>query len=256
MRKLGSLDAVLLLEKSILSEEYKKIESVINDYAPFDTMSRALGLACRCRDIEIVRLLVKNKARFDIDAGIAAKYGFTCKHSHRTVQAKFQLLPVVHNIWDKYLFGSFDKHYRKRPAKTVYSEILKSDVDLSGVPSEMEMGPVEDRIENILFLVHSHVLNQADINILLYYSILEKEYELAEKLDEIGAVIDVPWLVADADHTQSISELNQYLDTMCRMSDEDRMKTLDMLNIHLQKNKKRMYVTLKSYKLYSKPFVP
>lgn len=239
--KLSKLDAVLLLEKTVL-DEGADISAVLNEYKPFETMSRALGLACRCRTPDIIELLVENDATFEFDSKVASKYGFNCKQSSKVVQAKFQLLPIVKNIWNEYIFGSFEKHYVKENAKSEYSEIIGSDVDFSEIPKEMKMGPIEDRLRNIRFLREKKIIKQDDINSMLYYSILEKEYTIAEELEEMGAVIDVPWLVADADHSRTISELHQYLDAMNRFEKDDRIRALNMFSSLLEKNGRQMYV--------------
>ena len=60
---------------------------------------------------------------------------------------------------------------------------------------------------------------------------------------ELGAVIDVPWLIADADHSGCISEMNQYLDAMNEIPEARRLDALRVLVQQLEKRGKKMYLS-------------
>lgn len=233
--KLNETEKILLLEKAVLKGDYKEVDSAIRDYKPFETMSRALGLACRCRTTDIVKLLVDNDARPDIEYKIANK--------HYGCMPNFLMLIVVNNIWR---IGSFERHYVKEHANSEYSEITNSYIELSDVPIEMRMGTFDNRLKNIKYLIEKNILKQKDINRMLYYSILEQEYDMAEELEKLGAVIDVPWIVADANHSSYISEFNHYIDALCRVDRDVKMRLLETYGSVLEKNGKKMYINEKA----------
>ena len=241
-KKLSALDAILLLEKTVLTGDAKELESVIAAHAPFELTARALGLACRCRSKEIVAILLKNHATFAFDTKTASKYGLNCKQSARTVPAQFQLLTVENNIWNQYIFGSFEKHYAKTSANIVEGSVSHTSIDLSPIPDDIKMASAADRLVNIQYLLDKKVISNADINKMLYYAILGEEYDVADALSKMGAYVDVPWIVASADHSATISELNQYLDTMDMLSADRRVKILSALSVSLKNSGNRMYI--------------
>ena len=155
----------------------------------------------------------------------------------------FALLMAVENVWNPYLFGSMDKYYAHKKAKKVYSPYLKTDKNVSPSPEEMKMAPAQARIANLRLLVAEKLLNNENLNLLLYYAILEEQSELAEALMEMGAVIDAPWLIADADHSGCISEMNQYLDAMNEIPEARRLDVLRVLVQQLEKHSKKMYLS-------------
>jgi hypothetical protein len=242
--KLSKKDAALLLERSVLSGSKQEIETVIKQYEPFEMTARALGLACRCRTSDIVSALLKHKANFTISTNtIAAKYGLLYKPSGRCFYAQCYLLPVVNNIWNKYLFGEMDRFYAKTDVNITHSDYLNADIDMSGIPQHLMMQEVAVRIENIRLLKEATVLRQQDLNQMLYYAVLEESPALVEALENLGAVIDVPWLLASAKHTDTVSELNQHLDALNRKSTEHLILVLRQYNQLLQKVGAQMYIS-------------
>lgn len=242
--KLSAEDAVLLLERTVLTGSKEDIAAVIKAHKPFAMMARALGFACRCRDQEIVQLLLKEKADFCYASrSQITKFGLSYKPSGKEFVADFSLLMVVENVWNPYLFGAMDKYYVRKDAKTVYSTYLKTDKDVSAVPDEMKMAPEQMRIANVELLVKKKVLNLEALNLLLYYSILEEQRELAAALAEMGAVIDAPWILADGNHSGCISEMNQYLDAMNEKPERRRLEVLRSFAAQLEKAGKKMYIS-------------
>lgn len=244
VEKLNAEDAVLLLEKTVLTGTKDEIVSVIESYKPFELTARVLGFACRCRETEIVELLLGENATFSYESRKQiTKYGLSHKPSGKEFVADFMLLMVVDNVWNKYLFGSMDKHYVRKDAKVVRSEFLKGEKDVSAVPDEMKMAPAEIRVANLKLLVKKGLLSKDNLNLLLYYTILEEQNELADVLSSMGAVIDVPWLLADAKHSDCISETNQYLDAMNEKTDERMLAVLSAFGAELEKIGKKMYLS-------------
>ena len=237
-------EKVLMLERAVLSGSKEEISDVIKTYKPFAMMARALGFACRCRDQEIVQLLLKEKASFSYESrSQVTKFGLSHKPSGKEFVANFSLLMAVENIWNPYLFGAMDKYYVRKDAKTVYSPYLKTDKDVSSVPEEMKMASAQERISNVALLFKKKVIGKADLNLLLYYAILEEQQELTSALLDMGAVIDVPWLIADAEHNGCISEMNQYLDAMNEMPEDRRIKVLQVIGAQVEKIGKKMYIS-------------
>lgn len=242
--KLSTEDAVLLLERTVLTGSKEEIANVIKTHKPFAMTARALGFACRCRDQEIVQLLLNEKASFSYDnRNQITKFGLVYKPSGKEFIANFALLMAVENVWNPYLFGAMDKYYAHKKAKTVYSPYLKTDKNISPSPEKMKMAPAQARIANLRLLVAEKLLNDENLNLLLYYAVLEEQAELAEALMELGAVIDVPWLIADADHSGCISEMNQYLDAMNEIPEARRLDALRVLVQQLEKRGKKMYLS-------------
>lgn len=242
--KLSAEDAVLLLEHTVLTGSKEEISAVIKAHKPFAMMARALGLACRCRDQEIVQLLLKEKADFRYASrSQITKFGLSYKPSGKEFVADFSLLMAVENVWNPYLFGAMDKYYVRKNAKTVYSPYLKTDKDVSAVPDEMKMAPAQERIANVELLIKKKVLGKEELNLLLYYTILEEQAELTTALIEMGAVIDVPWLIADADHSGCISEMNQYLDAMNDKPEDRRLEVLRAFATQLERSGKKLYIS-------------
>lgn len=242
--KLSAEDAVLLLERTVLTGSKEEIAAVIKAHKPFTMTARALGFACRCRDQEIVQLLLKEKADFSYTSrSQITKFGLAHKPSGKEFVADFALLMVVENIWNPYLFGAMDKYYVRKDAKTVYSPYLKTDKDVSTVPDEMKMVPAQTRIANMELLVKKKVLNKDELNVLLYYAVLEEQKEMSSALTEMCAVIDVPWMLADGNHGGCISEMNQYLDTMNEKPASRKLEVLGAFAAQLEKIGKKMYIS-------------
>ena len=243
-KKLSDEEAVLLLEQSVLTGSKEKIAEVIQKNKPFAMMARALGFACRCRDREIVHLLLKENANFTYkNRAQITKFGLSYKPSGTEYIAAFPLLMVVENVWNPYLFGALNQYYSGKEAKRKFSPYLKTDKDISAVPEEMKMADAQTRVANLKLLAEKNVLTAKEINLLLYYSVLEEQTEMEAALTEMGAIVDVPWLLADSNHSIYASETNQYLDAMSEKTEKHRLDTLRSFVKHLERANKKMYVS-------------
>ena len=243
-KKLNAAEAVFQLERKILIGTKQEIAETIKTNRPIEMTARALGLACRCRDSGIVELLLREGFQFDIpDHALMIKYGAEYAPSGKKFPADYALLLVVDNIWNKYLFGYMDRQYNRKEAKRVFSEFLKTDKDVSSYSDELMPAPPSVRVGNLKLLAQYEALSQQRKNRLLYFAILEEQKELADALQSLGATIDAPWLISDADHSECISECNQYLDAMSGMKESQRRRVLFAFAEELQKTGKQLYVS-------------
>ena len=242
--RLSEEAAVVLLERTILTGSKAEIAEVIKQNKPFVMLARSLGFAARCRDREIVQLLLEEKADFSYKKrSQITKFGLSYKPSGTEYIADFSLLMVVENLWNPYLFGAMNKHHSPMDTKRIFSPYLNADKDISSIPEEMKMAPAQVRVANLKLLVEKKVLKPKDINRLLYYAILEEQPEMEAVLTEMGAVIDVPWLLADANHSLYSSETNQYLDAMFKKTQNSRLEVLRSFEKHLELTGQKMYVS-------------
>ena len=78
MAKISEQTKVQLLEEAVLSNDLETVKSLFKEYGNFEFTARALGLACRYAGLEMVELLIKNKATFEFNKtpAMVKKYQF------------------------------------------------------------------------------------------------------------------------------------------------------------------------------------
>ena len=95
--------------------------------------------------------------------------------------------------------------------------------------------------EMVAYILNKDILSKVKMNYLLYLSVLQSKSDIKDLLLDSGAYIDVPWILADADHNNCISELNEYLEYIKECDYEKRIRILTQLKALI--NNKAMYLT-------------
>ena len=244
MSSLSDKAKVVQLEEKILQGDIGAIETFIEANKPFEFTSRALGIASRCANPEIVELLIKYKMKFSYSRSgfIVKKYGLRHKQKSGIHYALFELMPIVDNIWHKHLFGDMDKRFTSDNKKIVYGDFYKGDINLSSYPKELTLAPVDIRIKNIKILFKNKLLKQSSLDVMLYYSILENEPEITYALEEMGAKLSCSWMFANKHKRNDLSDYNRFMQELCFKNDDVLFQVLTNLARALKTVDETLYV--------------
>lgn len=204
--KLKPYDASVFLERYIVQNDIEKVKELINKFVPFDFSARALGIACRHCDTEMVQTLIDAKCSFDYDDKHASRYACTYTPSGTMYRADFALMAIVDDLDNQYLFGKISKVYP-----------TKKDLKLISKAKETTI------IDNIKCLNENGYYNDETKNLMYYYSILMGELEIANYLESVGAMITAPWLTPDIKVTTRVSETTRFLNMLSTLPQEKQL---------------------------------
>ena len=213
-QKLNSKEKVLLLEKTVLSGSADEVKAVLVQVMPVELSARALGFACRCRDLEIVKLLVEAGASFSFDREnktLFGRYALYHDASGERFFSDFAQFCVVENVWNNLLFGDLDKMYphdKKSKRK---------------VPDCFKMSDPRQRAEIVAYLCGKGMLSEDQRSNMLYYAIMENVPEIAEVLKKGGARLTAMWLFSP---NQSNWSLRSRFETAVKNMDAPRQAEL------------------------------
>ena len=235
--KVSPLRAMAILEDAILDCNVQKVSRIIEEYKTFELPSRALGLACRTGQLDIVKLLVKNKFNFTYkktDKTLNSKYALYYKPSSYKYHADFSLLMVVNDVWDRYLFGYMEKSFP--PADLLIKWVNNTERNVSAIPHSMILGRSQDRAEVIQFLYSKKKISDVKCNSLLYYAILENDIEIIETLASLGAVVDVAWLDPSKYDASYVPEYRRFIETIVQKPKDIQHNIFANLNRFMKKS--------------------
>ena len=204
--KLKPYDASLFLEKFIVQNDIENVKVLANQFAPFDFSARALGIACRHCDTEMVQTLIDAKCSFDYDDKHASRYACTYTPSGTMYRADFALMAIVDDLDNQYLFGKISKVYP-----------TKKDLRLISKAEETTI------IDNIKCLNENGYYSDETKNMMYYYSLLMGELEIANYLESVGAIITAPWLTPDIKVATRVSETTRFLNMLSKLPQEKQL---------------------------------
>ena len=234
--KVSPLKAMAMLEDAILNKDGQKVAQIVEKYKTFELPSRALGLACRTGQLDIVQFLVKNKFNFTYkttDKPLNSKYALYYKPSSYKYHADFSLLMVVNDIWDRYLFGYMEKHFP--PEDLQIKWVNNTERIVSEIPERMTLGSSKDRAEVVRFLYSKKKISDVKCKLMLYYAILENDTEMIETLDSLGATVDVAWLDAAKYDASYVSEYRRFLEIIAQKATDVQQNIFVNLNRFMKK---------------------
>ena len=67
-----------LLEQTVLTGTPSEVDALFREYGPFEFTAKALGLACRYKGVDTVRVLLENGATFSFEVTPALKRKYDC----------------------------------------------------------------------------------------------------------------------------------------------------------------------------------
>lgn len=184
MAKVSDKKKVEQLEKCVLDNDYEELKEVLEEYSDFEFMARALGLACRFRSLDMVKLLVEHGATFNYEtsASIKSKYGVATQAATGEYYADYALLLCLCNFND-------DRRVGKITAG------LDSTYTVAHL-NQMSVNSEQERIAIIDYLLIENALTDLQKENVLYQAILNSQGEIAEYLLSKGVTISV----SDDDH--------------------------------------------------------
>lgn len=172
---LKPVEKVELLERAVTHGDIAQVESIIKECKSFEFTARALGIACRYRSLEMVKVLVENGATFEYveDPGFKTHYATTYKSRFGSISYKAEydllLLDIYMNI------------------AIVGAHGTAKDVHFGGMPLiSLPVNSIEQRAEIAVYLQQRGLLGGS----VLFYALMWKNRIIAERLLQHGAEFD------------------------------------------------------------------
>lgn len=184
MAKVSDKKKVEQLEKCVLENDYEALKEVLDEYSDFEFMARALGLACRFRSLDMVKLLVEHGATFNYESStsIKSKYGVVTQAATGEYYADYAILLCLCNFNDDRRVGKI----------TTGLDSIYTIAHLNHMPVNSE----QERIAIIDFLLSKNILTDLQKENVLYQAILNGQREIAGYLLSKGETISA----SDDDH--------------------------------------------------------
>ena len=166
--KIKPSDKPNILLKAAMTKTVSETEKIYMSLGTVDFTAYALGLACRFRGLDMVRMLIKNGARFDYSAA--------------EIKRKWRLDPLIYDGVN-YAAALLDK---------------VGIAELSGleVPERMysvQLLPINDRLAVIDLLCDTAEKTGFDKDELLFYSFFSGDRKITDHLKSKGAKIPKMW---------------------------------------------------------------
>lgn len=159
-------DKKLVLEHAVLTKSPEEIAQIYKQLGRVESSSRALGLACRFRGLAHVKALVENGANFTFIPYSDGGY----------YSIDYWLLPLEMN--DTLRRASFVRNT---------DECFKNLVTEGG--KSLDVLPVEQRIEIVVYLYQCREEVCLDVGELLYYAIMSDNRQITKVLKDFGVTL-------------------------------------------------------------------
>lgn len=157
---------VLKLENAVLNSSPEEIAKFYDEVGEIELSAMALGIACRYRGVECVKVLVENGASFD-------------------VQFRNHMVDTYGSFGDDYSVMLLDNFPKNGIALFVDTPIIYRSVKRSDGTGLMPL-PFEKRAETVRYLYEHREKVEFIPGDLLYYAILFKDEQMTAELKKLG----------------------------------------------------------------------
>lgn len=177
MAKVSDKKKVEQLEKCVLDNDYEELKEVLEEYSDFEFLARALGLACRFRSLDMVKLLVEHGATFSYEtsATIKSKYGMATQTATGEYYVDYAILLCLRDFNEDRRVGKI----------TAGLDGIYTIARLNQMPVNSE----QERVTIIEYLLSEDILTDLQKENLLYQAILNRQGEIVDYLQSTGATI-------------------------------------------------------------------
>ena len=184
MAKVSDKKKVEQLEKCVLENDYEALKEVLDEYSDFEFMARALGLACRFRSLDMVKLLVEHGATFNYESStsIKSKYGVATQTATGEYYVDYAILLCLRDFNEDRRVGKI----------TAGLDGIYTIARLNQMPVNSE----QERVTIIEYLLSEDILTDLQKENVLYQAILNGQREIAGYLLSKGETISA----SDDDH--------------------------------------------------------
>lgn len=250
---------VALLEEAVMQGSLDDVKMVFKAYTPFEITARALGLACRYRGIEFVRVLIDLGATFMYD-------------KEQTVYEWESFVGKYHTEYKTSGDALFKTEYDLMLLAPI-SNLSADTLDRSpfyGIPyliapnkAKDNVLPVRERIGTAKFLLENNTPGFSGDE-LLFYAILLCDFELAQALIDLGVDLNKeppvyysPIWWDSPKPGQTYLEMiekgdkslywNSYMDRLSALSEDDLCRVMEMLGGLTSSSGQKLIVTKKLF---------
>lgn len=173
---------VSTLEQAVMHKTPEEVGEVMKSLGSFEFTARALGIACRNRGLEMVKVLKENGASFSFPDTVTVHVG-----------TYMMFEPWSHDIYTyEYNWKDFSPMIFEPIKTTLYTggapETRCADFDYLINLDDIGVLPLAERLEILEYLLDNAEALAVDVGDLLYYSVLLEEKEIYDLLKSRGVV--------------------------------------------------------------------